>query len=201
MNRLTSFGFLALPIVLISLIFLSGCTPQFNWREVRNEQPYWVATFPDKPVEVTRTITLPGMELPVALTIRSARINDSMFAVGWAVNTGAGGVSGTTSSSSSSEKLRQALETAMLSNLQHNPATLKRSVIEINGRTAHQVIASGSIQTSAKGPAEKAGLWMQSLVIGGSPSVVIEIIAVGPASFLDEEKALQFLQSFRLQPL
>jgi hypothetical protein len=194
---------------LAGILLLAGCTPQFDWREVRNEQPGWVATFPGKPVEVARTLTLPGIANPVTLTIRSARIKDSMFAVGWAVNTD--------NTPGADERLRKILEAAMLNNLQHDPATTQRTVVKIGDRPAQQVVATGSIKAGEKGAADPAGLWMRSLVIS-APSIplvptipaapaasslkpastVIEIIAVGPASFLTEDQAMQFLQSFRL---
>ncbi len=162
---------------------LAGCTPAYDWREVRSDEGGWIALFPEKPVEVTRTITLPNQQQPVRLTLRSGRIGETMFAVGW---TDSGG-----------ESTRQALETAMLNNIQAQPATVQRKTLLLLSQPAIETTAEGLMKTDPVAPAVKARLWMRSLVRKTPTPRVIEILAVGPVTELTEETAQQFIESLK----
>ncbi len=162
---------------------LAGCAPKYDWREVRSEEGGWIALFPEKPVEVTRTITLPHQQQPVRLTLRSGRIGETMFAVGWI--------------DSGDESVRGALEKAMLNNIQAQAATVQRKTILIKSQPAIETTAEGLMKTDPVAPALKARLWMRSLVRQGPTPRVIEILAVGPVTELTEETAQQFIESLK----
>ena len=165
------------------IVVTSGCTPTYDWREVRSEEGGWIAVFPEKPVEVTRTITLPDLSGPLRLTLRSGRIGETMFAVGW--------------TDTASESVRAALETAMLNNLQAVASSIERKKITHRSQPMIETSAEGLIKTDPATPAVKASLWMRSLVRQGATPRVIEIVAVGPKSALSEEAARQFIESLR----
>lgn len=169
--------------VLGIIVFTSGCTPTYDWREVRSEEGGWVAIFPEKPVEVTRTITLPGLADPLRLTLRSGRIGETMFAVGW--------------TDAATEPVRAALETAMLNNLQAVASSIQRKKITHRSQPMVETVAEGLIKTDRIAPAVKATLWMRSLVRQGTAPRVIEIVAIGPTSALSEETARQFIESLK----
>ncbi len=160
-----------------------GCTPTYDWREVRSEEGGWVAIFPEKPVEVTRTITLPDLSSPLRLTLRSGRIGETMFAVGW--------------TDTATEPVRAALEAAMLKNLQADASAIQRKKITHRSQSMIETSAEGLIKTDPVAPAVKASLWMRSLVRQGATPRVIEIVAVGPKSALSEETARQFIESLK----
>ncbi len=162
---------------------LAGCTPTYDWREVRSAEGGWIALFPEKPVEVTRTITLPDQQQPVRLTLRSGRIGETMFAVGW--------------TDRGDESIRQALETAMLNNIQATPTTVQRETVLLTSQPAIETKAEGLIKTDPVAPAVKARLWMRSFVRQSPTPRVIEILAVGPMTDLPDEVAQQFIESLK----
>ena len=177
------FGFLA-------LVWLAGCSPKFDWRDVRQEEAGWLASFPGKTVEVSRGLNLPGAAAPVTLTLRATRIDETLFAVGWVMN--------------GSEPVRKSLEAAMIANINAVPSTVIHRRVTLSGRegiAATEVRATGEVRAEPP-PSNKPGvvtkLWMRTVTIGGSSPRVIEIIAVGPANSLTEEVAEQFLESLRI---
>ncbi len=171
--------------VLCSL--LMACTPALNWREVRNDDAGWKALFPAKPVEATRPLPMPNAKRPMALTLRSARIQNTLFAVG-VVPEG-------------SADVRSALEDAMLTNIRSQANDVQRRTLMINGHPAVELDAKGLMLIDPVKPAVPARLFMRSLVVpatAGLPRRVLEIIAVGPETELTEEQARQFIESLAL---
>jgi len=174
----------------LALVWLAGCSPKFDWRDVRQEEAGWLASFPGKTVEVSRGLSLPSSAAPVILTLRSTRIDENLFAVGWVMN--------------GNESVRKSLETAMITNINAAPSTVIYRRIALTGSegvAATEVRATGEVRTDTV-PSDKPGvvtkLWMRSITISGSVPRVIEIIAVGPADTLTEEVAEQFLESLRI---
>lgn len=186
MNRLVILIRVSLRRLLIACVsvgVIAGCSPTYNWREIRSDEGQWIALFPEKPVEVSRTIQLPNQKTPVRFTLRSSRIGETMFAVGW--------------TASGDESVRQALEMAMLNNIQAQAATVQRKTVSIASRSGFEVTAEGLMKTDAAAPAVTAKIWMKSLVRQGPTPQVIEILAVGPATELSEETARQFIDSLK----
>lgn len=71
-------GGLALALLVPGL--LAGCSPRFNWREVRVDEAGYRVMFPDKPDAATRPIHLE--DLPVDMTLQGARVDGMTFVVG-----------------------------------------------------------------------------------------------------------------------
>ena len=65
---------------LFTMWTLAACSPQFNWRTVPNPDLGYMATFPDKPAQVTRTMDLIGLQVP--LTLQAAQVDGLYFTVG-----------------------------------------------------------------------------------------------------------------------
>jgi hypothetical protein len=187
-------------LVILTTLSLLACTPQYDWREVRNEAPAWIATFPGKPVEVTRQVVLPAIKGPVTLTLRSSRVNDTMFAVGWVsvqpLDPKALG------QKQPMREIQQALEVAMLKNIQADEMQIKRQTdISVPGSgelKARQINAQGRLQTGQNQAPTEAALWMRTLTIEKPLSIVLEVIVVGPKANVAEEVAMQFIDSLRL---
>lgn len=57
----------------------AGCTPEYNWRELRPADAHWVAMLPAKPATATRDIRLG--DLPVKMTMHGAKVHDTAFTV------------------------------------------------------------------------------------------------------------------------
>jgi len=173
---------------LIGLI--QACSPQMDWREVRLDPIGGSALFPGKPVEVSRSLQISGESDAVTLTLRSARIDNTVFAVGWALN----GQPGT----------REKLEAAMLANISAQSAQRSQQTLQDSEQVIHEVIASGQMRLRPDSGPVPARLWMRSLSIlpaqpeQGGLVRIIEIIAAGPAQELREEDARLFIESLKL---
>lgn len=71
-----------LAAILFGSLLLSGCSPTFNWREVRLEASPLQALLPCKPDRGMRTIPLAGQQ--VALHMVGCEAGGAMFAVAYA---------------------------------------------------------------------------------------------------------------------
>lgn len=176
----------------IGFIMLA-CAPKYDWREVRHEEAKWKAMFPAKPVEVSRTLSLPDTKAAVTLTLRSAKIDDNLFAVGWIPNTAKSTVSH--------------LEAAMLANIAARPETIQRATIESKDQLIYELRAKGKMRSGPTAPEKDAVLWMRTVARTtpapqGLPAntQVIEIIALGPIDSLSEADAELFVKSLTLLP-
>lgn len=174
-------------IVMLICGLIAACAPELNWREVRQDEGGWKALFPGKPVEVSRSIPMPNANGRVTLTLHSARIRETMYAIG-VVEQG-------------SAAIREGLENAMLANIQSQPRDVERRTVSLQGLTAVEVSAKGRMLIDPMKPAVPARLLMRSLVlptVAGRPGRVVEAIAVGPESELTEDQARQFVDSLGL---
>lgn len=183
--------FQQIALLLGTSLLLAGCSPAFDWRVVRHPDGLWQATFPEKPVVVSRTVQLivDGRPKPIGLELRAGRVGQQTFTVGIAKSEDA---------QLSKEAVRAALEEAMIHNIQGQVirrearamATLREPV------TANLVEARGSIRLSPQAPTEPARLIMTSVVLG---QVVVEALVAGPEEGFSQEAAEQFLESFSLK--
>jgi hypothetical protein len=183
----------ALWVIGLSLIML-GCSPKYDWREIRNDDFRWKALFPDKPVSVTRTFTPPNAQTSVSLTLQSSRIDDSLFAIG--------------SIPDGSPTTAKELESVMLANIAATPASIYRSVVQKHGQTFTDIKAVG-VNRSSENKDQAVLLWMRTITIAPEKSAniardkpnksrVIEIIVIRPAHQRDPSNAELFMESFRL---
>lgn len=61
---------------------LTGCSPDYNWREVSLADGVVVAIFPDKPRTQTKVVPFAGHDIPFSMT--GTILGDTVFAVGHA---------------------------------------------------------------------------------------------------------------------
>lgn len=64
----------------LAAALLAGCSPKFDWREIRSAEGGFAIHLPDKPQSVTRDIDFDGAR--IALTMTSTGVGPTMFAVG-----------------------------------------------------------------------------------------------------------------------
>ena len=122
----------ALFVSLLALCALVACSPQFNWRVVPNTDIGYMATFPDKPAQATRTMDLIGLQVP--LTLHAAQIEGLYFAVGTVPLQGELAGQGTA--------LRDALAQAV-ANIAAGKAEVKP--IQWLGKTVHEMSMTGKL--------------------------------------------------------
>ncbi len=172
---------------MLGSVVVLGCTPTMDWRVVHHADGGWKALFPAKPVEVSRNLVLPSAQRQVTLTLKSARIDHTMYAVGHIAN--------------GSKANREELEAAMLANIRTTPDQVVRSEVLVQNHRFVEIRANGLMLVDPVKPAVPARLIMRSALISlpsGLPARVIEIIAVGPKDELTEEHARQFVDSLEL---
>ncbi|MEI6838992.1 MAG: hypothetical protein WCK56_14455 [Alcaligenaceae bacterium] len=69
-------------LVLLSALWLAGCTPDYNWRELSVADDRAVVMFPSRVKTEQRTLQVEGMDLVFSLT--SAAVDQAVFSVGYA---------------------------------------------------------------------------------------------------------------------
>lgn len=176
---------LSLPLVLgVLILMVVGCSPQYDWRVIRDDFG-GSAIFPGKPVEVTRPIAIEGQKGPVELTLRSAKIQETLFAIGSIPRAG--------------ETTRRAIEAAMIANIQAAPESIQRTTVIIQGLSYTDIKARGQMRLAANEAPVEAQLWMRSLTLGQGSGAerVVEALVVGPASEWSDEHAEQFINGFK----
>ncbi len=70
-------------LLLVSLVFLGGCSPEYDWRSVNTAEGNLTVLFPSKPVEQTRQVELDGDKMP--FTMQVATVSDEVYAIGYRV--------------------------------------------------------------------------------------------------------------------
>ncbi|HEX4879869.1 MAG TPA: hypothetical protein VFV39_08505 [Limnobacter sp.] len=142
-----------------AMCVLQACSPAFNWRAVPNTDIGYVATFPDKPVMVTRTLDLAGLKVP--LTLHAAQVEGSYFAVGTVPLRG--------ELQGQADVLRGALAQALANNVQAGAANLQP--MEWLGQAAWGLELRGTLPSGEDGHAvarffERRGVLYEVVLMG-----------------------------------
>ena len=160
----------------VLMLFLNGCDPTLNWREVRSDDASYTALFPAKPTSFERAVNLDGLQVMMNMT--AAEADGASFAVATAIIEDEG----------QRAKALIAMQTAMLRNIR-GEIKEKKTVNLKGGATA--------IQIHATGQASQAGtplVLFARFVI--HESRVFQVIALGAKEKLSAETADTFLSSF-----
>lgn len=70
------------PAVLLALVLCAGCTPTYDWRDVRGTTAPYTVLLPAKPATHARPVNLGGIQADMTMT--AAEVDDVTFAVGTA---------------------------------------------------------------------------------------------------------------------
>jgi len=160
----------------VFMLFLNGCDPTLNWREVRSDDASYTALFPAKPTSFERAVNLDGLQVMMNMT--AAEADGVSFAVATAIIEDEG----------QRAKALIAMQTAMLRNIR-GEITEKKTVDVKGGATAIQIHATGQA-----GQAGTPLVLFARFVI--HESRVFQVIALGPKEKLSAETADTFLSSF-----
>jgi hypothetical protein len=178
---------------------LMACTPEMNWRVFRDTDTNWSASFPGKPVSVSRTIQIKGDQpAKVELHLWAVNVNEVRYTVGraqWVSQEDR-------PAEQTQESLAKYLETSRLNNIAAGfpqkisapPGPNEKESVAMKKPSRPALQAVGSIVLNPKeGPIE-AILWLQT---HPRERDVLEVIVLGPASAFSEEAAEQFFSSFK----
>lgn len=166
----------ALSALCVLMLFLNGCDPTLNWREVRSDDAGYTALFPAKPTSFERAVNLDGLQVMMNMT--AAEADGVSFAVATAIIEDEG----------QRAKALTAMQTAMLRNIR-GEITEKKTVSVKGGATAIQIHATGQAGQAGTPLVLFARFVMHE-------SRVFQVIALGPKEKLSAEAADTFLSSF-----
>lgn len=175
---------------LLAATVLAGCTPEYDWRDIRGPAgEYWVQ-LPSKPAVMMRRIHLQGFQ--VEMTMQGARVKENAFTVALvplpSQPAEAAGMS--------PEVILAAMREQMLRNIGAAPSTPTQvtavDVVDLEGRKVGRMPLQA---VSATGTGRHADLQMRGR-FGQWRGHALQIVAVGPQ--LDPEQADHFLDSLRL---
>lgn len=160
-------------------VLLSGCSPQFNWREFTSQDASWQVTFPGKPAAASRDIDLDGVK--TTMTMTAAEVDDIVFAVGEAeLGDSAGASAGLA-----------AMQAALVRN--------------IGGAVTHSATASSSrngamrVSREVEATGTRAGRPMR--LVGHFEARgrrVYQVVVMGPDKTIKPEQTEQFIGSFKV---
>lgn len=167
-----------LKLFFVLYLFIVGCTPKFNWRVVVNNEFQFTATYPDRPVKVTRTVNL--NESDYSLTLQAAKVDELMFAVGViALNQ---------ENTVSQQQVKQALYLNMLSNLTVSNPNVQQKIFL--GHQATYIEANGRL------PNGEPGRLLGYFFVQNNK--LYEIIMLGPVELFNNEVKTQWFNGFYL---
>jgi hypothetical protein len=174
-------GWGALPV----LPLLAGCSPTYDWREVRAEDGASLVLMPGKPAKLTRAIDLDGMKVDMAM--QGAQAAETAFTM----------ASVTLPEASDEMRLKalQAMRVGMVRNIAGTERAVREltvPVVDAGGRTVGSVPA---IEVEATGRMNDREAVLMARFVAVGPKAW-QCVVLG--SRIEREPAQTFLGSFRL---
>ena len=160
-------------LVLFGLLWLVGCTPEYNWRELTVADDRAVVTFPSRVQTEQRTIRVDGIELVFSLT--SAAVDQSVFSVGYA-------------------PLNSALDPAQTARLVHAFATALAA--RVGQPLAPQALNGDEFELESVVAGQASRLLGRVVTHRG---MLIQVVVSGPKKSLSKENANEFMRSLVLR--
>ena len=165
------------------LVLLGGCSPEYNWREVRPTGLGYQVMFPGKPGMASREVMVEGR--PFMMNLSAAQAGGHSFSVGV--------LQLTNDSLADRERMLAVLRSQMLRNIaatELTSAPIKVPVLDLQGKTTTSVSGLRVEAQARAQPNRLHGVFVargtrvyQFLVIGQNPEL---------------EQVQTFLESFRL---
>ena len=160
-------------LVLLSVLWLAGCTPDYNWRELSVADDRAVVMFPSRVKTEQRTLQVEGMDLVFSLT--SAAVDQAVFSVGYA-------------------PLDPKLEPAQIERLVKAFATALAA--RVGQPPAAQAVAGEVFQFESVVAGQPSRLMGRVLTHRG---MLIQVVVSGPKKSLSVENATEFMRSLVLR--
>ena len=166
---------------LVGLSLLVGCSPKYDWREVRAEHAPYMVAFPGKPVHQSRKLPLAGTE--VNMTMSSTQVDGVTFAVGSA-------------SLPDATQARAALPLLKATLLANIHGKIKQESTPAVGRgTALQIEASGQQSKLAAGGAQ--GILLVARFIAQDKQIY-QLVVMGKPERIVKDNIDTFFTSFKV---
>ena len=154
------------------LVFLVGCTPEYNWREVEVADGRAKLAFPARVQTDQRVVSLGDEKLSFRLT--SASVNDAVFAAGYM-------------------KIPENMDPAQAAQLVRDLVNSLAS--RVGKRPPDAAYESQVFELEAVVSGRPSRMLARVLLHRG---MLIQVVASGPSSVLTPEQANEFMRSLRL---
>ncbi len=157
----------------LSVVVLSACTPEYNWREWAVAEERAVIMFPSRIQTEQRPIDVEGV--PSSFFLTSSAVGPSVFSVGFIPL---------------SEKLTEVQRKALV----------KKVVSALAARAGGQApeeALEGKVFTLETNIAGKPSLTMARVVV--HRGMLIQVVVSGPKQSLSKENAVEFVRSLTLR--
>ncbi len=170
-------------ILIGTILFLSACSPKYDWREVHSDNANYVIALPTKPTTLSRKIDLNG--IPVSMTMVASEVDGVTFAVGTA-------------------ELSDAMQA------QVSVAAMKNALVNnISGKIRHEKVmtmpqsmqAPGTVavtEIEATGPAANGQTRILFARFIAKEKRVYQLVVTGPEKTVGRDIVDTFFQSFKL---
>lgn len=160
-------------VLFMTTLVLSGCSPEYNWREWTVADGRAIIMFPSRIDTEQRSIMVEGVSTTFSLT--SSAVGPSVFSVGFvplpeALN----------------DSQRTALVTQVISSLASRA-----------GQTAPESALTGQVFSLDTKVAGQPSFLMAQVVI--HRGMLIQVVVSGPKQSLTNENAVEFVRSLRLR--
>ena len=165
--------FISFSVLWSFLAVLTGCTPEYNWRETMVAQDRGVIMFPSRTKTEQRQIDVEGVAATFALT--SAAVGEAVFSVGYVPLP---------------ESLSPEKSAALVK-------TIVAALAARAGKQAPESALQGEAFTLDTVVAKKPSLLMAKVVV--HRGMLIQVVVSGPKQSLSNENALEFVRSLRLR--
>lgn len=174
-------------LILSASLALAGCFPKYDWRDMRAAADAVRITYPAKPQEESRDVTVAGLTLK--MTMKVARVDRSMFAV---VHVDL--PESVLANPAERDRVVAAFEEIFQRNLQ-GTVTARRSVpLRQSPSDARKLTHASEIEV--RGKVRDSASWLLGRVYLLDRRL-IEAVAVGPDDELSADVAKTFVQSLR----
>jgi hypothetical protein len=165
----------------LTTLFLIGCSPTFNWREVRGTDVPYVIVMPAKPETTTRSIMLG--DLQVMMTMTASEVDQIVFAVGTA----------TLPDAAKATASLQLMKSALVNNINGTIRKEKSSGSSQSQMTAIDIEIIGPSTANLGG---QPRLMVVRLI--AKENKVYQALIVGPEKVVTTESIDTFFTSFKL---
>jgi hypothetical protein len=169
--------------LIASLLFLSACSPKFDWREVHSDTAAYVIALPTKPTTHTRNIDLKGSA--VSMTMVASEVDGVTFAVG----------SAELPDAIQAQVSLAAMKTAMVNNIR---GTIKHEKVLAMPQSANTSGAIALTEIEASGPAANGQIRVLLARFLAKEKRVYQLVVVGPEKSINRESVATFFSSFKL---
>lgn len=176
-----------LPILapVLSALLVGGCSPSYNWREVRPAELSLAVMLPGKPATLTQRVRLDGLEL--VMTMTGAKVDEIPFTVACATLPDA--------LAPTRERVLAAMRAGMVRNIagtEESAHEVKVRLIDAAGESRGQV---DGLRLVVAGKVQGRAVRMHALFVGHALRAC-QAVTVGER--LPEDEARQFVDSLRL---